>query len=418
MFCTRCGKPIADGSRFCGYCGAAQNHSQPQAAVPAPKVKKKSHKGLIIGIVALCAVIVIAAGAAVMFLWPEGDSAPAGSDRVQTSSPTQEQREQDSELVTVWRPVYHKVTLADGPSSEQEFRYDEDGRVLQWPDWRILYPWYEVKYDEFGNITQWNNCQSGGYSSTSYQYTYDESGRIVECRENDNGEQAAIWDFTWDDRGNLVQVMRTGDLSYGYTPYPRGDFEYDRKGRLVCEYLAYGEYYGPDGVPQELSVYRFEYSYDILGNVESVMCTVSEKMTVTPAEIDPKNLEYELVDSCKFNRNLSGQLISCECLNPNLDTPFIFPYTYDENGNLDLSMHGDEVRWNEHGNVLYCRWNGSSVREIEYEEVELTAEQAENYRRWESLLNLDYKRNLDPVDDSPIRHGDIFYYHLIPNPIW
>lgn len=40
MFCTKCGKQLAEGARFCAYCGApvagAQPAAQPQPAAPSP----------------------------------------------------------------------------------------------------------------------------------------------------------------------------------------------------------------------------------------------------------------------------------------------------------------------------------------------------------------------------------------------
>ena len=77
MYCFHCGKPIPDGMRFCGYCGApaAVPPGQPQPAAPAPQQAPhpapgalpagKSKKGLIIGLCAgggallLCAAVVL-----------------------------------------------------------------------------------------------------------------------------------------------------------------------------------------------------------------------------------------------------------------------------------------------------------------------------------------------------------------------
>jgi TM2 domain-containing membrane protein YozV len=46
MFCKNCGKEIADGTKFCSFCGASQEDSEvKKAETPAPKnpnVSKKS----------------------------------------------------------------------------------------------------------------------------------------------------------------------------------------------------------------------------------------------------------------------------------------------------------------------------------------------------------------------------------------
>ena len=64
MLCPKCGKTVGENEKFCGKCGAALNEAPAVQPVAAPK--KKSKKGLIVGI-SLGSAVLLAAAA--FILW-------------------------------------------------------------------------------------------------------------------------------------------------------------------------------------------------------------------------------------------------------------------------------------------------------------------------------------------------------------
>ena len=66
-FCQNCGKKLDDGVVFCRYCGARVD-DQPAAAPKTPQEGKQSNRGMVIGVIAACVVILIAAAAITYFI--------------------------------------------------------------------------------------------------------------------------------------------------------------------------------------------------------------------------------------------------------------------------------------------------------------------------------------------------------------
>ncbi len=66
-FCQNCGKKLDDGVVFCCYCGARVD-DQPAAAPKTPQEGKQSNRGMVIGVIAACVVILIAAAAITYFI--------------------------------------------------------------------------------------------------------------------------------------------------------------------------------------------------------------------------------------------------------------------------------------------------------------------------------------------------------------
>lgn len=77
MFCSKCGKQIKDGAKFCPFCGA------PQQAVPMPGADgigtTKSHKGIIIASAALGAAVICALALFLFWLSVRDFSAARGT---------------------------------------------------------------------------------------------------------------------------------------------------------------------------------------------------------------------------------------------------------------------------------------------------------------------------------------------------
>ncbi len=91
MFCTKCGKPLADGAKFCTACGAPQGQepeSAPQPApTPVPVSPVPAKRGMGVGMIALIAAIAVLAVTAIallVFLLLGQDDVPSA---LQTSDP-------------------------------------------------------------------------------------------------------------------------------------------------------------------------------------------------------------------------------------------------------------------------------------------------------------------------------------------
>lgn len=61
-YCSHCGKPLDEGTRFCPYCGTNQTDAprQPMYQNGAPFPPQNSNRGLIVGLIAVVAVLVVA----------------------------------------------------------------------------------------------------------------------------------------------------------------------------------------------------------------------------------------------------------------------------------------------------------------------------------------------------------------------
>lgn len=122
----------------------------------------------------------------------------------------------------------------------QTYEYDDAGQLIRE---NIVYEYqstcYTYEYDADGNlITQhrsYQNINSGtSENTTHFTYTFDEAGRIIKEREENNG-QYMEYTYTYDENGMLIgkdsYASSNGSL-FRYT------YEYDQNGNMITIKLA------------------------------------------------------------------------------------------------------------------------------------------------------------------------------------
>ncbi len=291
----------------------------------------------------------------------------------------------------------------------------------------------EMKYDTHGNITYL------GEHYHEFEYTYDLFGRIETCTEYDyDGELYATWNYTWNLRGQLVQVI--SDLEQGMDQVVRADFEYDRKGRLIKEYFFYiGDESFFEDLREEgyIDICALEYQYDRNGNLESVSSGWSKGHDRFDMKLN--ELDIEVYEAYRMEYD-DGQLTAMEYAAA--DPVFLDQsdyendiewsereFEYDRKGNLQPTIddYPDEFEYDKHGNLTKITTNHDSYWEFEYEEVQMTRKAAQKYYRWERLLYMDIDSLHLGIHNVSLtaRHPSIysvfvmhFFYLYVPNPLW
>lgn len=156
MYCTKCGKELKDGSRFCGACGSPQNAAPAISMVdsrtidetvcvnmppPIPpahlkqETKKKNHFGFKLTLIIVIALLVIlAAGAAVWFLVSENGSGNNNSqsddkdESVTRKLETTSQSTAESEPSIIGLP--ESVYVATDTDTEEESTSEQTSSVV------------------------------------------------------------------------------------------------------------------------------------------------------------------------------------------------------------------------------------------------------------------------------------------------
>ena len=99
-------------------------------------------------------------------------------------------------------------------------------------------------------------------AETTYTYTYDDSGRLLEANSGDSSDYLGNDEYVYNDLGQLI--------SYRYywggseLPYHQYDYEYDSQGRVTSEsfkMLSYGE------VHEQFLTSVSKFKYDANGNI-------------------------------------------------------------------------------------------------------------------------------------------------------
>lgn len=384
MFCSKCGKELPDNARFCEECGTAQQAAAPKA------VKEKSKKKFPLWIVfAAAAVVVVGVAAAIVLpiLFPG--------------------------TVTVYRPTAFTSSRGDGTPIEYTYEYDENGNPTRWGNLTLMRT-QEAEYDNHGNLTErYDVSVRNGMvfegTPSKYKYAYDEDGRIESCKEYFNGTKLYEWDYIWDKKGNLVRVMLSEEPEVAGARIARQDWEYDKKGRLITEYICTAVNYVPS---VEYAVYRYDYRYDGEGRLEAWEYNLAEETVDDFEDLDYEDLDFDRPSVYyEISYNEDGKIQSVET---NFSgEPSESEFEYDSDGNLD---YGGEYEYDDYGNLVVYGSDGQN--EFEYEAVEMSREDAERYYRWESLLRLNiWKADYFPLI-SPADQQKMFYYYLIPNPVW
>lgn len=148
-------------------------------------------------------------------------------------------REQDT-IVTEYRYdkagllLEERVTRNGGATVVTSYFYDEAGRIL-----RSASSKKEVNYtyDGHGNLTRKESLTASvdGYTSLStdtYEYTYDESGRVIKQVVDLAGGKPRVYEFVYDEDGMLLEQIQTSQpLNSNNTSVSRS--RYDRYGNVI-----------------------------------------------------------------------------------------------------------------------------------------------------------------------------------------
>ncbi len=397
MFCQNCGKQISEESKFCPGCGSAvfPPASQPVYTAPQPVMQtalaqqkpKKTVNKVLLSVIA--AVLVVAIGVSIVL---------ANLDT-------------GMETVYVLTSVTH-VSPIDSTPYSYNVAYDEFGN----PDiYATLYfRLYEIAYDECGNMTEmydlgniYNVYLDSPFHDLKFEvdYDYDGNGRIKSAEyHSEYLDTPQKWSFTWDRDGNLVRVCLDNDEKGAWDTYHRLDCDYDSEDRLIREY-----YFDQTGVDQ-CTVTRVDYIYNSDGKVESVkQGTVVE--TKDYRDIETEDLTFKMERYLELEYNQQGKITGGKSWEQG--ERITWEREYDLRGNLIFKS--DEVTYDWHGNLTFLGTSSDAGFKFTYEPVKMTHEAAERYRHSARMYGCDEIANyLYPSYPYPV----MFFYYLIPNPIW
>ena len=110
--------------------------------------------------------------------------------------------------------------------------YDAEGReskfVYEYKDETII---EETTYNEAGEISKitWTTDGDGDDARTTYEYSYDEKGRLAEILFTENGEDSGFRRVTFNDKDQMITEHVFYTFGYEYT----NNFEYDECGNVI-----------------------------------------------------------------------------------------------------------------------------------------------------------------------------------------
>lgn len=96
-----------------------------------------------------------------------------------------------------------------------------------------------LEYDEYSNLISQENIQNGDTTSESYEYKYDNNGKILwkkQIEKSENGINQSFNDFKYDQNGNLIEVLFESE----YFGKMKSTYEYDNNNRIekITEYQS------------------------------------------------------------------------------------------------------------------------------------------------------------------------------------
>ena len=167
------------------------------------------------------------------------------------------------------------ITESSGYFYSGEYTYDAEGREIKsviTDDYGTST--YENVYDAEGNLIKEIMTDESG--TTIYENVYDAEGnRTKEIMSDENGNAFTIYEYSYDEQGNLLETtIKEGDSTWTMTKCT-----YDEKGQLISEYFDFG-----DG-----HFFAYEYAYDDNGNVSK------KRVYGSSGYDDTYTTEYKLV---------------------------------------------------------------------------------------------------------------------------
>ncbi len=164
-----------------------------------------------------------------------------------------------------------------GPEKEklvQKLTFDRGGRLLEQEEYesnfRASFAWtrtltgdrysiatrtrYQkegVEFDDYGKIIEKYQSTSGSYKK--WEYTYDESGNMVQGKfYRERGAKPVVWTSTYDAKGNPIEVRQARANG---TLRSKRAYSYDRQGRIEKQTA---EWYAEDGTLDSTWTYRYD----------------------------------------------------------------------------------------------------------------------------------------------------------------
>lgn len=264
-------------------------------------------------------------------------------------------------------------SMTDPNGGTTTYTYDSAGRLVAQTDAIGLKTSYF--YNDLGLL---QNTKKNSGKTTSY--VYDEIGRVVSMKD-DLGEVC----YTYDENGNVLSVedgngtiSRTYDVMNRVTSYTdyKGDtirYGYDELGNRISltypggEIVRY-EYY-KNGQLKTVTDWNncvTSYEYDKNGNlIKTTNCngTVEEKTYDALGQITTRNLSKgeEILDRTEYTYDASGNITGIsqsEGLEADILETVNTVMTYDEANRL-LTYNGEEIQYDEDGNMIYGPLNGA-----------------------------------------------------------
>ena len=306
MYCTYCGKPNADDSRFCGYCGKPLEDYAPPADVGrAQERAPSSRSGKWVALV-LSLFVFLAAGSALWFLRPKAPTLPkeyAYSKSYYTAEIFADNGLESASLADICQTC-DEFTPTDQLGrrslrnllgfvvSSTEYTYDSEGRVTRETayEYGSLASTKDYSFRADGSPIGWTVSDASGRTTETAEYSYDADDRLSSILAHDSsGTVTAVYSYEYD-LGNvemretitengetrIVDHVEDGVIVHT-TPYPGAAvdliYEESQNGELRLfrsEQYQNGEevgmaeaHYGLDGNYIGLSYNRYDFDYHV-----------------------------------------------------------------------------------------------------------------------------------------------------------
>ncbi len=189
--------------------------------------------------------------------------------------------------------------------------------------------------------------RSGSYSK-DVTVSYGENNLPKQMLTINYNGVKVYYDFTYDEKGNLVSCVHTTDGSMD-----RYDYVYDSTGKLTKKVPLNGQYvnyyyYGTNGKVSRMVNdsstgygYIYEYTYDSAGNLTKEVSTYDGNKSVHDHTYNANGKLIKTVltysngykDITEYTYNEKGQLIK-EVATKAITQSYTYTYEYDVNGNL------------------------------------------------------------------------------------
>lgn len=261
MYCGKCGKEVADGSKFCPVCGASlQRPEAPEGgAVPPQAVKnafeqrreakaRKKKGGIILGVVLAIVVVVGIAAIVLHFVGGSGGSKvpeyvctdwTSGDEDVIAYIEYDENGKRTK--MTQWIPdaaLIVEIRVDEHGGQTKIKRYYTDGTIEYEEKYKNDY-----EFDKKGNPVEQTQYGEDGEIRNIYKYKYDKKGVLIseKCYSLDgDGKKILNFEIEYDEKGNDKKIT-SYDSNGDVTNIEKYENKYDKNGNLVKATVYYGD---------------------------------------------------------------------------------------------------------------------------------------------------------------------------------